>query len=145
MPPLPDRLHDAITQLVDRFKVEPDATPYDGLSVTDVSILQRLAASDADAPRIQQDVADGLGLPKTTLASAVRRLRNRGLVEQRPATDGRARVVVLTPEGRALSTRIEQTQRASCQAMLGALADDQERQTLVELLEAVVSQGGQKE
>ncbi|MFN6979465.1 MAG: MarR family winged helix-turn-helix transcriptional regulator, partial [Gemmobacter sp.] len=134
-----ERLATAISALLDRFKVGPDATAYDALSLTDTAIVARLAKAQIAAhPVIQKDIAEALHLPKTTVTSAVKRLVARGLVAQGIGADGRARVLRLTDRGMALAGALRAAQVAASAQMLGALPPD-ERAQLLALLERIAA------
>ncbi|MFN4173176.1 MAG: hypothetical protein ACK4GW_15615 [Pseudorhodobacter sp.] len=61
-----ERLATAISALLGRFKVVPEGTAYDALSLTDTAIVARLAQAQAAVqPVIQKDIAEALRLPKT--------------------------------------------------------------------------------
>ena len=131
-----ERLATAISALIARFKVGPEGTSYEDLSLTDAAVISWLAkaAIEGDEP-IQKDVGDALGLPKTTVTSAVKRLSARGLVAQGPGRrDGRARTLRLTLDGQHLGTALKAAQVRASEAILESLsARDQGR--LITLLE----------
>jgi DNA-binding MarR family transcriptional regulator len=134
------RLATAISTLIARFKVGPRNAPYEQLTLTDAALISALrqAAAEGREP-IQKEVAEALGLPKTTMTSAVKRLIIRGLVAQGSgARDARARTLHLTADGRKLGEEIQKAQLGASKAILQSLpAQDQSR--LIELLETVVA------
>ena len=134
-----ERLAMAISALLDRFKVGPEGTAYDALSLTDTAIIARLArARLAGQSVIQKDIGSALNLPKTTMTSAVKRLLARGLIQRGAGEDARARVLHLTGDGIALAAALHQAQVAASASMLDALPP-RERKHLVELLEQIVA------
>lgn len=84
-------------------------------------------------------MAESLGLPKTTMTSAVKRLSARGLVEQGSgARDARARTLHLTADGQRLGSGLKEAQIGASMAILQSLSTrDQSR--LIELLETIVA------
>jgi DNA-binding MarR family transcriptional regulator len=134
------RLAAAISALIGRFKVGAQATPYEDITLTDAAVVSSLSqAAEEGREPIQKEVSAALGLPKTTMTSAVKRLSARGLVEQGSGTsDARARTLHLTAEGRKLASRMKEAQIRASMAILESLpARDQPR--LIELLERVVA------
>ena len=68
------------------------------------------------------DIAEVLGIPATTLQSALDRLVRMGFLEKRAhPTDGRAKVYRLSEDGLELRRRIHAQDRANMGAMLAAL------------------------
>jgi DNA-binding MarR family transcriptional regulator len=135
------RLAAAISALIARFKVGPEGSPYEHLTLTDAAVVSWLSQAAAEGREpIQKEVADSLGLPKTTMTSAVKRLSARGLVEQGSgARDARARTLHLTAAGQKLGSGLKEAQIGASMAILQSLpARDQSR--LIELLETVASQ-----
>jgi DNA-binding MarR family transcriptional regulator len=135
------RLAIAFSALTAQFKVGADGSAYEGLSLTDTSVVAWIARSVAAGKQpIQQQVADSLDLPKTTMTSVVKRLSARGLVEQGSgSTDARARTLGLTAEGLHLAASLREAQLRASSVILRTLpARDQVR--LVELLETVIAQ-----
>lgn len=134
------RLAIAFSALTAQFKVGAEGSAYEGLSLTDTSVVAWVARSVAAGKQpIQQQVADSLDLPKTTMTSVVKRLSARGLVKQGTgSTDARARTLGLTADGLLLAASLRETQLRASAAILNTLsARDQAK--LVELLETVVS------
>ena len=135
-----ERLATAISALIARFKIGPDGSVYDGLSLTDTAVVSAIAEITAAGPEsLQKDIGRTLGLPKTTMTSAVKRLSARGLVEQGPgARDARAKTLRLTPRGQQLGSSLKKAQIQASLAILQTLAvRDQNR--LIGLLETVVA------
>lgn len=134
MTDLPQRLSSSISALIGQFKTRPDG-PYEGLSLVETSIVSIIAGDPK--PHAQQDVGNALNLPKTTVASAVSRLQDKGLVERVLSdTDKRVRVLTLTDSGEALASSLAAAQVQSSAAMLQALPEE-DREILVNLLERI--------
>lgn len=135
-----ERLAAAISALIARFKIGPEGSAYDGLSLTDAAVVSFIAdAAAAGREPIQKEVGDALGMPKTTVTSAVKRLSAGGLVKQGTGTrDARARTLQLTPPGQQLGSSLKQAQIRASMAILRTLPiRDQNR--LIGLLETVVA------
>lgn len=93
-----------------------------------------LGALERPGPLDQASLGGLLALDRTTVAAVVRNLECRGLVRRRPSpTDGRAKIVEITDEGRGLLA-------ASLEAALGAQKrivaplDAEEQAQLIHLL-----------
>lgn len=84
-----------------------------------------LVAAGEQAPSSQHDVAQRMGVDRTTMVALVDELQAKGLVERRPdSRDRRKNVVALTEAGR---TALEGATRAVDEAerrFLGPLSDD---------------------
>lgn len=86
----------------------------EGISVSQYSVLSNLARHEASGPPTVGDLADLLGLDRTTLAHNLRPLERDGLVAlSADATDGRQRRVSLTDAGRAKRDRCQPLWRAA--------------------------------
>ncbi|MGD9603542.1 MAG: MarR family winged helix-turn-helix transcriptional regulator [Gammaproteobacteria bacterium] len=72
-----------------------------GLKTTQYSLLSHLVAESPVAPGV---LARRMGMDASTLTRNVQLLGARGWVAQVPGTDGRSRLLSLTPEGRAVHT-----------------------------------------
>jgi len=130
-----ERLSKAITKLLEHFNISPRGTPYDGLSLTDTAIIGRIAeAQSMRVPVIQKEIAEGLGLPKTTMASAVKRLIAKGLVKRKVGEDARARALYLTEEGELLFQAMRKAQDDASSNILNAIPKGR-RGPFVDLLE----------
>ena len=92
-------------------------------SPLDFQLLNRLAD---DGPLRPTALAEGLGVAKTTLGSALTRLERAGLTERVPdPADARARLARLTEEGRATVAAIRRQDERNADAMLAALPPDE--------------------
>lgn len=90
-------------------------------------MLRRLA----EAPRRPSEIADALGVSRTTLSTAARALGSRGLVAREPdPDDARAVRLSLTAEGAEVVAAIRRQDRRNAEAML-ALLPEAERKGFV--------------
>jgi len=80
-------------------KLYDDALSEIGLNVAQYSLLRHLQR--LDRPSIT-DLAEAMGLERSTLGRNLRVLEGRGMVELSGGTDQRNRLVVLTPAGERL-------------------------------------------
>ncbi len=96
------------------------------LSLTQMRVLGILRDRE---PRML-DLAQHLGLDKSSVSGLIDRAAGRGLVERRrPGGDGRSVVVALTARGRALAGAIEQELTTELEALCSTL--DGAAQTLL--------------
>ena len=78
---------------------------------------------ESERPRTQAQPAGASGYEPPTITMSVRQLEAAGLVVRRPSpTDGRATIVELTDEGRALLPRLRSAWRAVAEQTVGGLA-----------------------
>jgi DNA-binding MarR family transcriptional regulator len=129
-------LAEAFDRFTRRYKLTEALRSDTPLGELDKHVLVRIAREPDSGPG---DIARFLGLPATTLSSAVDRLVRRGLIarERHPA-DRRAVTLALTPAGRArvdaLLAGYEQLHRA----MLEPLTAEERRQ-LVAIMQKIVA------
>jgi DNA-binding MarR family transcriptional regulator len=99
-------------------------------------------ASLADlGPASQGPLADRLCLDRSDLVTVLDELEARGLVVRTPdATDRRRKIVQLTPAGETLLAGLDELVFAADDELLAGL-NDQERATLVALLQRVLPPG----
>jgi DNA-binding MarR family transcriptional regulator len=82
-----------------------------------VLLLSRLA--DAGPSRLGE-IAEALGIEKSTLTPKVQRLEGDGLISRQPdPSDGRASLLQVTRKGRALLRRLEKHRGAMLRELLG--------------------------
>src|ERR1700704_1954798 len=78
---------------------------------------------EGEGPRTQAQLAGASGYEPPTITMSVRQLESAGLVLRRPSpTDGRATIVELTDEGRALLPRLRSAWHAVAEQTVGGLA-----------------------
>lgn len=118
-----------------------DALAPHGLNLRSFAVLATIAAG---AARSQLEIAQGVGLDKTTLVSAIDDLERRGLVQRRPDPDDRrARIVAVTAEGEALLSDASTVVRATEARMFAGMACEEAERVkaaLVALLQGPLSE-----
>ena len=76
-----------------------------------------------DEPRPLSDIADELGISRQAVSHTARLVEQAGYAERRPnPADGRSKLVVVTPKGRAVDDEVGRTAIAACEAHYAALA-----------------------
>ena len=97
-----------------------------GLSLRTFAVL---ATIEAGAARSQLEIAQTVGLDKTTLVATIDDLERRGLVQRTPDPDDRrARILAITADGRELFERAAATLRATDAGIFAQMApEDRER------------------
>ncbi len=109
---------------------------YDLLHV-EYGLLVALSETPDDALRMS-DLARAASMSQSRLSHRMRRLVDRGLIEQRPCTeDGRVTYAVLTTEGRALIEAVAPEHVADVRALIFDALDNEQTLALAEALEAV--------
>lgn len=106
-----------------------------GLRPLEFGVMIRLY----DSPGLDQNtLAERMALDRTSTSALVSHLESMGLVERAVnGADRRARVLRLTPAGRALHDRQAPKTRAAQEGMLAVLSPS-ERRTLIDLLARVI-------
>jgi len=98
-----------------------------------------LEAAAADGRHTQTELAEMVGLDKTTMVVTVDALEEAGLAERRPSeTDRRARVIVVTDAGRKKIAAARSVIKAVQADVLASLPGDQ-AEALLETLATLVS------
>jgi DNA-binding MarR family transcriptional regulator len=115
-------LHEGVDRIVRKFKLEPSmlvGSAYAELSANHMALLAVLARSgDWNIRRLTQ----ALGVPFSTVSSALDRLEAGGLVKRRRRPgDRRAVYIESTAAGRRLGRRLRVRQIEACRAMLAKL------------------------
>jgi DNA-binding MarR family transcriptional regulator len=111
-----------------------------GLYAGQELLLLRLRERDGCS---QQDLVEAMGLDHSTVTKMLQRLERAGMVTREPsASDRRATLVRLTPEGRLLCGKVEDIWTQLEEATVGRLSSSQ-RQQLRQLLALV--EGGLQE
>ncbi|MEV6713842.1 MarR family winged helix-turn-helix transcriptional regulator [Lentzea sp. NPDC051208] len=83
-------------------------------------------SSALDAELTQTEIADMISIDKTTMVVTMDALESAGYAERRPSpTDRRARVVVVTEQGRAIVAKADDVYRDVVGSVLGSLPDDE--------------------
>jgi MarR family transcriptional regulator for hemolysin len=95
-------------------------------------------SSALGAELTQTEIADMISIDKTTMVVTMDALESAGYAERRPSpTDRRARVVVVTEQGRAIVAKADDVYRDVVGSVLGSLPDD-EREGMVNGLTRLV-------
>lgn len=94
----------------------------------------------------QQALSSMLGIDKSSVARLCAKMESLGHIDQeRPANDGRARLVGLTDKGRRVAERVDAASRARFQHVLEAMPSARVRERVIvaiqQLNEAVASMG----
>ncbi|NIR46236.1 MAG: MarR family transcriptional regulator, partial [Gemmatimonadetes bacterium] len=96
-----------------------------------------LSEAPDDALRMS-DLARAASMSQSRLSHRMRRLVDRGLIEQRPCTkDGRVTYAALTADGRALIEAVAPEHVADVRALVFDALNDEQTLALAEALEAV--------
>ncbi|MCR3749843.1 DNA-binding transcriptional regulator, MarR family [Lentzea californiensis] len=83
-------------------------------------------SSALDAELTQTEIADMISIDKTTMVVTMDALESAGYAERRPSpTDRRARVVVVTEQGRAIVAKADDVYQDVVGSVLGSLPDDE--------------------
>ncbi|NRA30057.1 MAG: MarR family transcriptional regulator [Parvularculaceae bacterium] len=132
-----ERLAAAVGMLVRTFLVAGRAgAPAEGklpFNPLNFHLLEELLAHGATRP---SDLAQLLGVPRSTISSALSALERRGLVEKaRDTNDGRAKLIALTAEGFDVAEAIKRQNRLNAGVLLALL--DEDAGQYVELMERV--------
>ncbi|MCP8464262.1 MarR family winged helix-turn-helix transcriptional regulator [Pseudomonas sp. ZM23] len=106
-------------------RVYDDALKGVGLTTAQFSLLRHL--SRLEQPSIS-DLADAMGLDRSTLGRNLRPLESEGLVRLDEGADLRNRIVVLTPAGLERIMRGREAWDAAQQDVAAHLGDDKRRQ-----------------
>lgn len=107
--------------------------PYD---LTEATWLPLIRIARAPAPPRQKDLAAALFVDNSSVVRLLDSLEAAGLVERREGEDRRAKIIVLTPRGRAIADKVEAVARKVRTDALGGLSD-RDIETTVRVLEHV--------
>ncbi|MEN0130858.1 MAG: MarR family transcriptional regulator [Brevundimonas sp.] len=135
----PDALMDTLAQVSFAFTAELSKVG----SRSDLSLTQLRALAILHDRRLRMsELADYLGLEKSTMSGLIDRAEKRGLVQRAPGDgDRRAVDVFLTPEGTALADRLRGEVRAWFRGLTQGLSASDERR-LQELLGVLLGASG---
>jgi MarR family transcriptional regulator, 2-MHQ and catechol-resistance regulon repressor len=129
------RLHDALKHLLRVYQYrDRDRICCHDVSVTQCHALEHLVEEGAIG---QNELAAALYLDKSTTSRVVSALERKGYLVRSPdPADGRARLLEVTPDGRALVAAIEADILAA-QARLLAAFDPEVRKSMARLIDAL--------
>jgi len=125
MPPSPEQLRQGfgalLAQTARQWRRWAD-TRLQEFGLTEATWLPLLRIARAEAPMRQKDLAHSLSLDGSSVVRLIDALEAAGLVERRGEEgDRRARVLVLTEQGRATVAQVEQVARAARETALAGL------------------------
>jgi MarR family transcriptional regulator for hemolysin len=107
--------------------------PYD---LTEATWLPLVRISRAAEPPRQKDLAASLFVDNSSVVRLLDNLEAAGLVERREGEDRRAKIVVLTPRGRAIADKVEIIARKVRVDALAGLSE-KDIETTIRVLEHV--------
>lgn len=136
MTDMPDRMAKAVNGLLNRYLVRGADGAERPLPYNPVD-YQTLRYVSSRPGVWASDIARHIGVPATTMQSALDRLVRKGLLSKRPSeTDRRARCYTLTENGRKIHTAIEAQDRINMTDMLSELSE-RDQAELVRILVAL--------
>lgn len=107
--------------------------PYD---LTEATWLPLIRIARAPEPPRQKDLAASLFVDNSSVVRLLDNLEAAGLVERREGEDRRARIIVLTPRGRAIADKVEAIARKVRTDALAGLSD-KDVETAIRVLDHV--------
>ena len=107
--------------------------PY---GLTEATWLPLVRISRAPKPPRQKDLAAALFVDNSSVVRLLDNLEAAGLVERREGEDRRAKIIVLTPRGRAIADKVETvTRKVRIDALAGL--SDKDIETTIRVLQHV--------
>jgi MarR family transcriptional regulator for hemolysin len=107
--------------------------PY---GLTEATWLPLVYVARGREPMCQKDLAEAIGIESSSLVRLIDALDRAGLIERQTDKDRRARIISLTPRGRALVEQVETTTVAIRQRLLAGITDA-ELATMLSVLERI--------
>ncbi len=107
--------------------------PYD---LTEATWLPLLRIARAPEPPRQKDLAASLFVDNSSVVRLLDNLEAAGLVERKEGEDRRAKIIKLTPRGRAIADKVETVARGVRTDALAGLSD-KDIETTIRVLEHV--------
>ncbi len=101
--------------------------PYD---LTEATWLPLIRIARAPAPPRQKDLAASLFVDNSSVVRLLDNLEAAGLVARREGEDRRAKIVVLTPRGKAIADKVEAAARTVRTDALAGISDKDVETTL---------------
>ena len=109
--------------------------PFD---LTEATWLPLIRIARASEPPRQKDLAASLFVDNSSVVRLLDNLEAAGLVERREGEDRRAKIIVLTPRGRAIADKVETVARGVRIDALAGLSD-KDVETTIRVLEHICS------
>ncbi|WP_421998322.1 MarR family winged helix-turn-helix transcriptional regulator [Reyranella sp.] len=107
--------------------------PFD---LTEATWLPLIHIARAPEPPRQKDLAASLSLDGSSVVRLLDNLEKAGLIQRREGADRRAKIITLTPRGRAIADKVETVARRIRREALAGLSD-REVETTVRVLQKV--------
>jgi MarR family transcriptional regulator for hemolysin len=104
--------------------------------LTEATWLPLVRISRAPTPPRQKDLAASLFVDNSSVVRLLDNLEAAGLVERQEGEDRRAKIIVLTPRGRAIADKVETVARKVRSDALAGLSD-KDIETTIRVLEHV--------
>jgi MarR family transcriptional regulator for hemolysin len=139
MPPRPPTCRAAFGALLSRSyrqwrrAADLRLQPYD---LTEATWLPLIRIARAPTPPRQKDLAASLFVDNSSVVRLLDNLEAAGLVERKEGEDRRAKIVVLTPRGRAIADKVETVARGVRNDALAGLSD-KDIETTIRVLDHV--------
>ena len=108
--------------------------PYD---LTEATWLPLIRIARAPTPPRQKDLAASLFVDNSSVVRLLDNLETAGLVERKEGEDRRAKIIKLTPRGRAIADKVETVARRIRSDALAGLSD-RDIETTVRVLHHVI-------
>jgi MarR family transcriptional regulator for hemolysin len=104
-----------------RLAVDERLVPF---GLTEATWLPLVYVARGTLPMRQKELAESVGIESSTLVRLIDALDHAGLIERRTDADRRARILSLTPRGRALVEKVEAATAAIRQEILADISDE---------------------
>lgn len=108
--------------------------PFD---LTDATWLPLVHIARAAAPPRQKDLAASMSVDGSSVVRLLDNLENAGLIQRKEGEDRRAKIITLTPRGRAIADKVETVARRIRGDALAGLSD-RDIETTVRVLHHVI-------
>ena len=108
--------------------------PFD---LTDATWLPLVHIARAAAPPRQKDLAASMSVDGSSVVRLLDNLENAGLIQRKEGEDRRAKIITLTPRGRAIADKVETVARRIRSDALAGLSD-RDIETTVRVLHHVI-------
>ena len=108
--------------------------PFD---LTEATWLPLLRIARAPAPPRQKDLAASMSLDGSSVVRLLDNLESAGLIQRKEGKDRRAKIITLTPRGKAIADKVETVARRIRSDALAGLSD-RDLETTVRVLHHVI-------